>query len=186
MTLYGRLLVAPGSVVLYGYAKGSGDYLFVPEVFAEERSDVMRAFFHSETWGDYWRTLPEAEAAKVKGWLADWAESSEPEEASMYRPLDTDYFNPLLIPGAQEAEYPDALEWLALDWFPRELINDLGGAAGGPGSGLSLYAQGDGERLPEVEAVFARHGYVLVWDQERVMKASGWWWGESGSGESAS
>lgn len=169
-------------VVLYAYAKGWGSYQFVPERCWEERSRVMQAFFTARTWGEFWSLLPEAEAARLRRGLEERAEEWEPEDAARFRPRDDDGFDPRVLPGVEDGEYPDQLSVLAIDWFPRELLRDLDSVTGGPGSGLFLTMDGDGGPLPDVEATFARHGYRLVWDEERALKASGWWWDQVSMG----
>lgn len=176
--LYGRSLIAPGATVFYAYAKGSDEYLFVPQEHAQHLSDVYRALLLSRTWGEFWATLPASEAMRLKASLAGRAAGEEPEDAQRFAPSDDGPFDPLVLPGVEDGDYPEQPSWLALDWFPRGLIEDLGGVTGGPGSGLFLRVEGDGGPLPGVEETFARHGYRLVWDEERVLKASGWWWDE--------
>lgn len=169
-------------MVLYAYARGEDEYLFVPERLWEERSQVMQAFFMAGTWGEFWSLLPESEETTLRRWLEERAEEEEPEDAARYRPRDEDFKDIYVLPGVEEGDYPDQLHHCTPVWFSRALIADLQVACGMPQKSWSFTFKGDGGPLSEVEKVFARHGYRLVWDAERVRKASGWWWSDASMG----
>lgn len=164
----------PSKLILYGFVEGN--YLFVPVELAEERSSIWKAFYLARTWGEFWRMLPDDEESHVKEMMELIAEDFEEPEAMEYRPKDADRFDRTLLPGVADFGYPRQLQHTIVDELPRDLLDEIGGVDESPGSDGALVLQGQGGRLVDVEEVFETFGFQLVWDEERVMKASGHWW----------
>lgn len=154
--------------------------LFIPEDKVQDQTATWKAFRDSETWPEFWRTLPPHEATEIRSYLeVTWADK---DAACQDWPYDGDAeLDWWVLPGVDDGDWPPILSREITDWLPRSLLNELGeldehsGVSSGPASG-SFLTIGEEVKFERVIATFAAHGYRLVPDPELVATASGWWW----------
>lgn len=102
--------VDPGEELVYGAIGDIGDGVFLPESHAVQ----LRAIIGSRTWGEL-RAIIGAEAA------SDIHERTEPEDEA--EPADEDPYDPEVIPGWGDGDWPDWPQQRMLDWMPADLLD---------------------------------------------------------------
>src|SRR5690554_4656107 len=99
-----------GMTIYYAWAEAEGTYLFVPEDRVDDQVAIMTGFHEAGTWGEFWRTLPPSEAAKVRdGVVSRWEEADEPAPEDAF-PYEGDaVMDWRLLPGVEDGDWPPLL-----------------------------------------------------------------------------
>ena len=164
-------------VVLYGYSPDEGTYLFIPEAQVDRLISIHGALWTSRTWGEFWSRLPTDERERLQDrleWHANDAELyGDPESAAEYRPIDTQEFDVNRVPGVEDGDYPRIIRRDLIEWIPADIIGTFGHWDSSPVSGDFLTIDPPNDRFAELEAAFAAHGFTLVRDDIRVLRANG-------------
>ena len=92
--------------------------LFAERSRAKRVAAIHEALETSETWGEFKRKLPDGEWAKI-------VESYDCDSDDA--PADDEPFDALQVWGYADGDYPDWLQQVMLEWFPRDLIDKYGG-----------------------------------------------------------
>ena len=166
------------TVIAYAYSPEDDTFLFVPEDQVARLTAIHHALRTAETWGEFWSLLPGDERSGLKDqleWLAnDFESTGYPESALEHRPSDSDAFGDHDLLGLSEGDYPPIIQRDLVEWIPPEIIAEFGTWDSSPVSGDYLKMNPTTERFPELEAAFAAHGFRLVHDEIRVLRAAGW------------
>lgn len=138
--------------------------LFVLRGSALYLAELCRALRTSRTWGEFRAAAPEGEVESI-----EWSF----QEAEIDRPADSDPFDPKVIGGYEDYDWPPWPMSETLDWMPRDIISTFGSiertAVSGP------YVALPESRESEIVAALRAAGFEVERADELVTEALSAW-----------
>lgn len=150
--------------MVYGTYPDSGadGLVFVLERQAQELRELSHALHAALTWADFWTLIPEVAEEELRENL-EWADLELPDDATP--------FDPMLLPGYDDGEYPQYAPAYGSAWMPQEIERRYG-------VGLESAHSGSWSEYPasheaDVVVELRKLGYTVRRDDALVAEACG-------------
>ncbi len=141
---------------------GEQGLVFIPKPEATRLAAIHAAISGSQTWGEFFATMPLGDSNYVRESRLDCDECV---------PDPSEKFDVELLPGFTDGDWPDWPEQKMLDWPPAEICQRYGRVESSVLNGPYLTL--DVTRSPEIVDALERAEFELRFDEELVRKACG-------------
>ena len=143
----------------WGVIEAQDQAVFAPTRQVEDLRQLRRALAESATWGDFRSQAPSQYVAEV-------------HELVEEQPSDDDGFDPKVIPGYADADWPEWLQQEMLSWMPDDLTERFGkvGESVFKESALEIEAGVAEDLAGELE----KRGFSCTRDDKAILTAAGW------------